>query len=147
MPRPFTSDLLLITAADRQLPRTIEEALPRARTAATFTRGESIHIYWEVYGPAPGEPCSVKVVVTKEDKSLLRRAVEWIGLAERDNPSIRLEWVDVPDVRARGPGRAVTLQLPQNEQGRFTIKLELTNGDGGRVEAEREITVETSREE
>lgn len=133
------SDLLLIDN-NGQLPLSLDSVFPIARTTTTFTRGDSIDLFWEVYGPVP-EAQNVSVVVIKEGRSFFRRAAEWIGLAERDRPAVRLEWIDVPELLSAGRGRAVTLQLPEDQEGRFTVRVEVTSADGEKAMAEREIVV------
>ncbi|MGD8727399.1 MAG: hypothetical protein PVH40_07120 [Gemmatimonadales bacterium] len=133
------SDLLLVRGG-ADPPHTLDEALPIARTSASFTRGDSIGVYWEMYGPSLGAPRSVSLVVVKEDRGFFRRAIEWIGLAEKDKPTVRLKWMDAPEL-LRGPGRHVTVGLPPGQQGRFTIRLEVTRANGTHVAAERAIVV------
>jgi hypothetical protein len=133
------SDLLLVDC-DSELPLSLESAFPLARTTTTFTRGDSIDVFWEVYGPLP-EVQAVSVVVIKEGRSFLRRAAEWLGLAERAKPTIRLEWIDAPESIVEGRGRAVTLQLPEDEEGEFTVRLEVVSVRGERAVAERRIEV------
>jgi hypothetical protein len=134
------SDLLILDRVD-QLPSTLDQAIQLARTGTSFTQGDSINIFWELYGTAATEGRVVSLVVTKEDKGFLRRTAEWLGLASSDRPTIRLEWTDTAADHLRGYGRAVTLQLPEGQEGRFTIRLVATTPDGQSAVATKEIRI------
>lgn len=134
------SDLLMLDRADL-LPNTLDQAIALARTGTSFTQGDSINIFWELYGTAATEGRAVSLVVIKEDKGFLRRTAEWLGLADSDKPTVRLEWTDTAVDHLRGYGRAVTLQLPEGQEGRFTIRLVATTPDGLSAVATKEIQI------
>lgn len=134
------SDLLMLDRADL-LPNTLDQAIALARTGTSFTQGDSINIFWELYGTAATEGRAVSLVVIKEDKGFLRRTAEWLGLADSDKPTIRLEWTDTAADHFRGYGRAVTLQLPEGQEGRFTIRLVATTPGGLSAVATKEIRI------
>lgn len=134
------SDLLLIDADS--LPETLDEAAALARPSAEFTPGEIIDVYWEVYGIPPGATGSVSLTVVRRGKSFFRRAVEFLGLAGDDSPTVRLQWTDAPGITHRGVGRSVSLQLPQDEEGGYTLRLEAVLASGERTVATKQIRVE-----
>lgn len=134
------SDLLMLDQTNT-LPGTLDQAIPLARISTSFTRGDSISIFWEFYGTAATEGRAVSLVVTKEDRGFLRRTAEWLGLADSDKPTIRLEWTETVADHLRGYGRAVTLQLPEGQHGRFTIRLVATAPDGQSAVATKEIQI------
>ncbi len=134
------SDLLLVDADS--LPDTLDEAAPLARPTATFEPGEIIHVYWEVYGIPAGASGAVSLTVVKEGKSFFRKAVEFLGLAGGDKPTVRLEWVEAPAAARGGVGRSVSLQLPEEQEGSYTIRLEAVLASGERATATKQILVE-----
>ncbi len=79
----------------------------------------------------------------KEGKSLLRQAIEWLELAEGQQPGARLGWEESPE--ARSPvGRSITVRLSDDAEGRYLIRMEATTVDGKTAVAEREILVSSS---
>jgi hypothetical protein len=134
------SDLLLIDADS--LPNTLEEAALLARPSATFAPGEIIDVYWEVYGIPAGASGVVSLTVVKQGKSFFRKAVEFLGLAGGDNPTIRLQWTDAPGVTLGGVGRSVSLQLPEEQDGRYTLRLEAVLASGEQTVTTKQILVE-----
>jgi len=137
----MVSDLLLVEAGTG-LPATLDQAVALARPSARFVSGDSIGVFWEVHDlRSLTDARIVSLVVIKEGRGLLRRAVEWLGLAERDKPTIRLEWTDIPTGQRQPPGKAVTLRLPDDQRGRFTLRLEIAAADGRRTKVERQIWV------
>jgi hypothetical protein len=134
------SDLLLVDADS--LPDTLEEAALLARPSATFAPGEIIDVYWEVYGIPSGASGVVSLTVVKQGKSFFRKAVEFLGLAGGDSPTIRLQWTDAPGVTQRGVGRSVSLQLPQEQDGRYTLRLEAVLASGEQTVTTKQILVE-----
>jgi hypothetical protein len=140
----MVSDLLMVETG-AGLPTSLDEAIALARPSARFGSGDSIGVFWEVHDPLSlVDARVVSLVVVKEDRGFLRRAVEWLGLAERDKPSIRLAWSDPRTDPHQAPGDAVTLLLPDDQQGRFTVRLEIAAADGRRTTVERQIWVTKS---
>ncbi len=134
------SDLLLIDADS--LPDTLEEAALLARPSATFAPGEIIDLYWEVYGIPRGASGVVSLTVVQQGKSFIRKAVEFLGLAGGDSPTVRLQWTDAPAATQRGVGRSVSLQLPEEQDGHYTIRLEAVLASGEQTVTTKQILVE-----
>lgn len=132
------SDLLLVEAA-AGLPRRLEEAIPLARGTVSLAPGEPIHLYWEMPGLGPEAPI-IALTVVREGKGFFRRAVEFLGFASSDSTAARLEWEDQPPAVRLGPGRSVSIRIPEDD-GRYVIILEVRLSDGRTARAERRIVV------
>jgi hypothetical protein len=140
-PRTFAlSDILLLDPGE-PLPSTLEGAVRRARPSNTFGAGEEIALYWETLGGDGEGTRAVTLTVVKQGRGFLRRAAEWLGLASRDTPTVRLEWDDPVVRRGEVRGSSVTLQIPENQDGRFRIRLDVVTAAGSNAHAEREIVV------
>ncbi|MDH3458339.1 MAG: hypothetical protein OER90_15965, partial [Gemmatimonadota bacterium] len=137
------SDLLLVDPS-LPLPSTLDAALDQALPSTTLPRGEPVHVYWEVYG-ASDHLVPFALTVIKEGKSFLRRTVEFLGLAERDKPTVRMEW-ERPVVYPH-EGLAIAVQLPEGETGSFTLRLQAIATTGRPVVVERRLDIipETER--
>lgn len=134
---------LLLVDANGALPRTLEDAISLARGSAAYAPGEPVHLYWEIADLPATTPRTLSLSVIKEGKSLLRQAIEWLGLAEGQKPRARLGWEESPE--ARSPvGRSITVRLSDDAEGRYLIRMEATTVDGKTVVAEREILVSSS---
>jgi hypothetical protein len=133
------SNLLLISS-DSVLPAVLEQAVGITRGAAAFAQGERVSVFWEVYDAPVREPVSATLVVERRDRSFLRRAVEWLGLAGRE-PPVKLEWtMSWPARTAAAPG-AITLELPPGQSGTFLLTLSVATSSGSVAVSQREIAV------
>jgi hypothetical protein len=80
------------------------------------------------------------VLEERRDRSFLRRAVEWLGLAGRE-PPVKLEWtMSWPARTAAAPG-AITLELPPGQSGTFLLTLSVATSSGSVAVSQREIAV------
>lgn len=137
---PFSlSDLLVIAPGDRR-PRRLEEAGPLARGATQLAPGEPVDLFWEMPASLGLEIPTIALTVIKVDKGFLRRAVEFLGFADSDSTAALLEWEDLPPAARLGPGRFVSIRIPEDE-GRYVITLDVRLPDGRRAQSEREIEV------
>ncbi len=121
---PSLSDLLILRESD-DLPTGFRGAIARARPSTAVTSGERILLVWEVYGLGfQREAPHFHVSLRRRDRSLLRRVARWIGLGG-DDREVVLSWMEAaPD--ALGPlFRAVHLDLPELEQGEYTLRLQV----------------------
>jgi hypothetical protein len=122
---PAVSDLLLLTSPD-ELPATLEEAVPLARGSTAAEPGERLGIFWEAY-PAPGVS-SVPVTIS-------------VSLREREGDPGALRWREAFPAGARVVPRAVALELPELEHGRYVVEVEVAWPGASPRRARREITI------
>ncbi len=134
------SDLLLLRSGS-PLPASLETAAPMARGTNRVEPGEEVGVFWEIYEPPVAEPLAVTLDVVQRDRSFFRKAVQWLGLAGRTEPSVRMEWtLSWPHDLDIAP-EAVTLQLPPDTDGRFTLVLTVTTASGTSATAHHDITI------
>jgi hypothetical protein len=62
-----------------------------------------------------------------------------LGLAERDKPTVRMQW-ERPIVHPQ-EGLAIAVQLPEGEAGSFTLRLQAITDAGRPVMVERRIDI------
>ncbi len=136
------SHLLLVDPV-LPLPGTLDAAIEGALPSTTLLAGNPIHVYWEVYG-ADGRVVPFALTVIKEGKGFLRRAAEWLGLADRDKPTVRMQW-ERPVASPR-ESLAIAVQLPPGEAGSFTLRLQAITDPGRPVTAERRIDISRQSE-
>ena len=136
------SDLLLLSRAD-SLPRTLEAAIPLARTSTTVRTGEATGLYWEVYGLGPGPtPFAVSLTLVKEGRGWLRRAAKALGLGGgADRPHVSLAWDDAYRPGTATTSGALALDLSGNSPGAYLLRLQVTPRAGPPVAVERRIRV------
>jgi hypothetical protein len=137
---PHMSDLLLLEAGD-DLPASLTDALPRALPGTALGSTGRVTVAWEVYGLARRqEPLEFRLSLEEEEGGLLRRALGRIGLFRRD-PALTLAWNE-NGVEFGGPlFRAVELDLPELDPGRYLLTLEMRIPYRNRVVSDRWITV------
>ena len=135
------SDVLLVEP-DSVPPATLAEALPRARPTTRVRRGETVGLFWEVYGTAGRtEDVAVALAVRREHASLRRRWSEALRLARRPEP-VRLRWTTRPDdPRQLGTG-GVTLGLAELPPGRYGREVTLRGAAGDSARAVRHVVIE-----
>lgn len=137
---PTLSDLLLLDSGGG-LPEGLAEAIPRMLTSSTLDRDEVVTVGWEVYGLGlRRETLTFRISLVEEEGSLIRRAFKRIGLFQRA-PALTLSWTEAG---AGEPGpffRAVDLELPRLDPGRYVLRLELDIPNRGNVLSHRRITV------
>ncbi len=132
--RPLTdtalslSDILLFRPDDT-LPGTVDDAAPMALASSQIEAGGQLGVYWEIAGAVPGEPLDLTVSLEREGKSWVRKAFEWIGLASDRSLRTRLRWDEEPRDQAI-IGRALVLDLPDLESGRYRLTVEVTDAAG-----------------
>ncbi|MGH7558722.1 MAG: hypothetical protein ACREMD_13270, partial [Gemmatimonadota bacterium] len=140
--RPALSDLLLIDSV-APLPRSLEEAAPRARGTARVDPGGSVGVFWELYPPGGG-PYEARLSIRLRDE----RGGFWkglgaaLGLTERQGGSVALEWIEPISAGAAVQPRALVLALPDLPAGSYALELEVVLPDSRRARVERRIVVE-----
>ena len=137
---PTLSDLLLLDSGE-DFPEGLSEAIPRMRTSSALDGGGAVTVGWEVYGLGlRREALTFRVSLIEEEGSLIRRAFKRIGLFQRA-PELTLSWTEAG---AGEPGpffRAVDLELPRLDPGRYVLRLELDIPNRGKVLSHRRIIV------
>jgi len=136
------SDILLLEAGGEPAP-SLTEALPRARPSLRVRRGETIGLFWEVYGLAGHtEEVTVTLAVTRERVSWGRRRAEALRLVRRPSP-VRLRWAVRPDDPRQAVGAGgVTLGLAGLSPGPHRVELSVRTAAGESAVAVRRITIE-----
>ncbi|MCG8469472.1 MAG: hypothetical protein MJB57_14910 [Gemmatimonadetes bacterium] len=134
------SDLLLLEPVD-VLPGTLDAALAVARRRSTARSGEALGVYWEWYGgDASIDGLSVTLSLMRQDKSFLRKALEWTGLAGRNDEEAGIRWTEPG--RPGAVARAVELRLPELAPGSYRLTLQIESAQAGAVTSRREIVIE-----
>jgi hypothetical protein len=140
--RPALSDLLLVDPTE-PFPRSLEEAIPRARGTTRVDPEAPIGVYWELYPPGGG-PYEVRWSLRlRDDRGGFWRGLgAALGLAGPVGGSTALEWIEaVPTGLAIAP-RALALTLPNLPAGTYALELKAVLPDSRRARVERRIVVE-----
>lgn len=137
---PHLSDLLLLDS-EEGLPLSLSEALPRLRPHTQIRSQGRVTVAWEVYGLGlRREPLIFKLSLVEEGESFIRRALEKIGLFRKD-PALTLSWVEEGPDRLGPLFRAMDVDLPSLEPGRYVLRLEMEIPYRSPVVANRRIAV------
>jgi hypothetical protein len=86
------------------------------------------------------EPLTFRLSLVSEEGSFIRRALKRIGLFRRD-PDLTLSWTEGGPEDLGPLFRAVDIQIPSVDPGRYVMRLELTIPNRGTVDVNRRITV------
>ncbi len=140
--RPAVSDILLIDPAE-PLPRSLEEAVPRARGTTRVDPGGPVGVFWELYPPGGG-PYEARFSMRLRDErgGFWRGLGGVLGLTDRRGGSVALEWVEPVPGGATVQPRALVLALPDLPAGAYALELEVVLPDSRRARVERPIVVE-----
>ena len=134
------SDILLLESAD-PLPTELEEAVPRARGSEAVRPGESLGLFWEIYGLAERpDTVGISVSVRRGEKGWGRRLLERIGLVGEETP-IQVQWEE------ETPGepmlaRTLVLAVPEVSPGEYVLELSVTPRAGEPATVTRRLRVE-----
>jgi hypothetical protein len=134
------SDVAFFQPSD-SLPATVDGFLRVARASATAQRGEKLGLFWELYGlSATDQEMTLRVNVTREGRSWLRRAGERIGLVGRRGGA-GFGWRE----RGRGDGaiapRAIVVDLAGLDPGEYRIEVSLLRDGAQPVTASRGLVI------
>ena len=132
----WLSDLLLLHPTD-DLPGTLDATLPHVRRGVHARPGEELVVYWEWYGPT--EPADVTLTISREDRSVWRKALEFVGLADRGIETSGVRWSDAGS--DAGVPRAMEMTLPELPDGTYRVTLQVQTARFGSVSSVREILV------
>jgi hypothetical protein len=140
-PDAMLSDLLLLSArisgaaAGMADVATLESVLTSALGGTDIGDGQSFGVYWEYYG-GPGATVTISITPT-DTASGFRRLGSLFRSAGRDGgASLRIPDPAQPD---GGPGRRITLTMPEVKPGRYRLAIEVTSP--GVPSARRELMI------
>lgn len=137
---PHLSDLLLL-APGPDLPTSLSEAVPRLRPSTELDGEAGLTVAWEVYGLGlRREALTFNLSLVEEEGSLVRRALKRIGLFKK-TPALTLSWTEDGATRLGPLLRAVDVELPPLEAGRYVLRLEMEVPYRSKVMSNRRITV------
>ena len=137
---PTLSDLLLLESGSA-LPEGLAEAIPSMRSSSVLGADEAVTVGWEVYGLGlRREALTFRVSLVEEEGSLIRRAFKRLGLFQR-SPVLTLSWSEGGAGESGPLFRAVDLELPALDPGRYVLRLELDIPYRGKVFSNRRIIV------
>ncbi|HEX2190070.1 MAG TPA: hypothetical protein VHG51_14280 [Longimicrobiaceae bacterium] len=134
------SDVLLLRGAD-ELPSTLDDAVPQARGSTKVRTGESLGLFWEVYGlPERPDTVAISVSVQRGSPSFGRRLIERLGLVGEATP-IRVQW-DEETPGEPTMARTLVLALTDLAPGEYTLELAVTPREGEPAVTRRALRVE-----
>jgi hypothetical protein len=138
---PSLSDLLILRRGPG-LPENLSQALPRLRPRTDLLGGEPLTVGWEVYGLGyRQEPLSFRLSLREEEGGLIRRALKRIGLFNQ-TPALTLSWEESGVGNGGLLFRAVDVDLPPLEPGRYVLTLEMSIPNRSKVLSHRRIRVD-----
>jgi len=134
------SDLLFLKKGD-QLPRSLDEALPRVLPSIRVRKGQTFTVAWEVYQLRPGESARVTLGFTKGEPSLLERIGQFLRVVQPEEP-IQIRFQDRAPDRLGTVFRALNVQVPDFDSGVYTLNLEVTLPGRTPMVTSRRLTIE-----
>jgi hypothetical protein len=141
-PRGLAVSDLLFLRDDPELPSSLEQAIPLARTSANVRPGETLGVYWEVYGLAgrpPGD-LSMALRLVSGQGGLLRRLAERVRLVRPLDP-VEMRWQE-PAEAGDVLSRTIALQVPPTPAGRYTLEVTVALEGEEPVVARQEVVVQ-----
>jgi hypothetical protein len=128
-PDAMLSDLLLLSvkASDGGVAglagiATLESVLSSALGGTDIGDGQSFGVYWEYYG-APGATVTISITPTDTAGGFRRLGTLFRGGGRDGGASLRIPDPAQPD---GGPGRRLTLTMPEAKPGRYRLAVEVT---------------------
>jgi hypothetical protein len=138
--RVALSDLLLLEPTATP-PATLAEALPHARGSTRARVGESVGLFWEVYGlPARAQNVTVSLTTERARAGWGRRGLEALRLARRPQP-VRLRWESHADGDRPIATGGLTLGLAELGPGTHRIEVTVHTAEGDSASTSRVITI------
>lgn len=133
------SDVLLLAGTD-PLPTGLDDAIPRARGSSRVRPGESLGLFWEVYGlPETPDTVSFSVSMHRSGAAWGRRVAERLGLVDEQAP-VRVRWEEETPGRSLLP-RTLVLAIPDLPPGEYTLELSAARRGGEPVTVSRPLRV------
>lgn len=136
--RVSVSDLLLFTPGP-EVPASLGEAAPRARSSPRTRSAERLGLFWETYGLRPGETVKVAVTILPRRHGL-RAVTDALRLSRRPSPT-NLQWEETAAVAHGIAPRAVALELSTLSPGQYVVTIDVEAAGEPAVHAARQIEV------
>ncbi len=134
------SDVLLLQSPD-PLPSTLDDAIPQARGSTRVRVGESLGLFWEVYGlPERPDTVGISVSVHRGSKGWGRRMAEQLGLVGEATP-IRVQWNEETGGETT-LARTLVLAIRDLSPGEYTLELSVAPREGEPATTRRTLRVE-----
>jgi len=137
------SDPVFLDAETLDLPETLDAALADVLPTVRFEAGRLVRIGWEVYGIPEGSSAAVALGIERAEQSLARRIGEFFRVLEPPQP-VTIRWDDAPPESPGVVFRAVDLQLPALDAGRYDLFLEIRVDDAEPAVTRRRFVIEES---
>jgi len=137
------SDPVFLDAEPLDLPGTLDEALPHVLPTVRFEAGRLVRIGWEIYGIPEGSSARVALGIERAEQSFARRIGEFFRVLEPPQP-VTIRWDDAPPEDPGVVFRAVDLQLPALDAGRYDLFLEIRVDDAEPAVTRRRFVIEES---
>jgi hypothetical protein len=110
-------------------------------TSGEMATGQPVTVAWEVYGlGARREPLAFSLSLDRQEESMVRRVLGRIGLFRR-SPALTLTWTEGGTDGGEPLFRAVNLDLPELDPGRYLLRLEMEIPFRSKVLSERRLTI------
>ncbi len=134
------SDVLLLQSPD-PLPSTLDDAIPQARGSTRVRAGESLGLFWEVYGlPERPDTVGISVSVHRGSRGWGRRMAEQLGLVGEATP-IRVQWNEETGGETT-LARTLVLAIRDLDPGEYTLELSVAPREGEPATTRRTLRVE-----
>ncbi len=117
----------------------LREALPRMLGTRRIQPHEELALFWEIYGVTEGVSLSLSFTVHPEERGILRRFGERLGLLSPLS-ALSIRWAE-EDLRGPVVGREMGLSLAALPPGDYALVLEADDGSGEPVRTVRRIEV------
>jgi tetratricopeptide (TPR) repeat protein len=137
------SDILLVEPVE-PMPNALDEALRSARHSVRVQPGETVILFWEIYGLSARqlESAFLSVSMQRTNVGWVRRAAERVGLLGVETP-IRLRWEEVPEPELGVYPRSLAVRLPEElSAGDYVIELVMNVPGRDAVSVQRLVQVE-----
>jgi hypothetical protein len=130
--------------------RVYASVLASVRGSTNFRPGDTLAVYWESYGFAPGDTVDVEVrLAQRDERGVLRTVGAALGLAASLRDSVSVRWREPAPGRTSAVlgttrpaiGRAVTLDLRGVAPGRYELLIEMRRPDGRSARGARRLDV------
>jgi hypothetical protein len=111
------------------------------RASSRLEGNGTVGVAWEVYGLGfRSELLTFRLRLIPEGGSIIRRALKRIGLFQRE-PLLTLSWTEEGPEHPGPFFKAVELDLPTVEPGRYVLQLELDLPRRSEVLSQRRVTI------
>lgn len=117
------SDILLFEPSGAGLPDSLEAAVPLMKGSSTWTQGDELGLFWEIYDLPPGAPARVSVRIDGARSGFLGRLGDALRLTRNDG--LEVAWTDAPIAPAVVEARSITIDLASVAPGEKVVEIRL----------------------